>query len=36
MPEDREFYDNPDVRPTYLTHRARLDNPNDTLERPRV
>jgi SAM-dependent methyltransferase len=34
MPGDREFFDNPDVRTYYLAHRARSDNPNDTLERP--
>lgn len=30
----QEFYDRPEVRTRYLAHRARSDNPNDTLERP--
>jgi SAM-dependent methyltransferase len=34
MPEDKAFYDNPDVRANYLAHRSRTDNPNDALERP--
>lgn len=34
MPEDREFYDNPDARRNYLAHRDYPDNPINTLERP--
>lgn len=28
------FYDDDDVYATYLAHRRRVDNPNDTMERP--
>ncbi|MBD2101379.1 class I SAM-dependent methyltransferase [Leptolyngbya sp. FACHB-261] len=34
MPEDKAFYDNSELLSGYLAHRARPDNPNDTLERP--
>jgi SAM-dependent methyltransferase len=29
-----DFYDDPDVFETYMCHRERADNPNDTLEKP--
>lgn len=34
MASPEAFYDSDDVRAEYLRHRARSDNPNDTLERP--
>ncbi|MBW4512766.1 MAG: methyltransferase domain-containing protein [Scytonematopsis contorta HA4267-MV1] len=34
MPEDKEFYDIPEVLENYLAHRRRPDNPNNALERP--
>lgn len=34
MTGDKAFYDNTEVRAKYLAHRARPDNPNNTLERP--
>ena len=32
--EGPAFYDNEEVFQTYLQHRHRPDNPNDTLEKP--
>jgi hypothetical protein len=34
MPENQEFYDNPEVQAAYFAHRAQTDNPNNTLESP--
>lgn len=34
MSDDGEFYDRDGVASTYLEHRQRPDNPNDTIERP--
>lgn len=34
MPDDQPFYDRDGVLDTYLEHRAWVDNPNTTIERP--
>ncbi len=34
MPDEQPFYDRDGVLDTYLEHRARVDNPNTTIERP--